>query len=163
MGPIAKWLALRTATSAPPVSAGFNFLNDGRFLVNNWFRHRIYYLLERLRQVNIITSQPAKDEQRKHSVRATRCIHELSVGVAVGVPPAVEPWRPARRNRRHLHSIAWIISSPVQAARRTPSTAGGTPTATPPTTREWTGMSRPQIIEWQNKPPYGFLICKTIG
>jgi hypothetical protein len=37
---IAKRLALRPAAGAPPILTWFDFLNDGRFLGNDWFAHK---------------------------------------------------------------------------------------------------------------------------
>jgi hypothetical protein len=54
----------------------------------------------------------------------------LKLLVAVGVPPAVEPVRLARRTQRGTANDS-EVRDPLRAARRTPFTAGGTPAATP--------------------------------
>ena len=38
---IAEWLALRTSARAPPIGAGFDFLDDGTFLEDGWFVHNL--------------------------------------------------------------------------------------------------------------------------
>ena len=39
MGAVTEGLAFRSTTSAPPISAGLDFLNDGSSLEDNGFRH----------------------------------------------------------------------------------------------------------------------------
>ena len=39
VGTIAKWLALRASTRAPPVGARFHFLHNWTLLENDWFAH----------------------------------------------------------------------------------------------------------------------------
>jgi hypothetical protein len=41
---VAERLAFGLAAAAPVISAGFNFLNNGRFLRNFWFAHKLLFL-----------------------------------------------------------------------------------------------------------------------
>lgn len=41
---VAERLAFGLAAAAPVISAGFNFLNNGRFLRNFWFAHKFLFL-----------------------------------------------------------------------------------------------------------------------
>ena len=41
---VAERLAFGLAAAAPIISAGFNFLNNGRFLRNFWFAHKFLFL-----------------------------------------------------------------------------------------------------------------------
>ena len=44
MRAVAERLAFGLAAAAPVISVGFNFLNNGRFLRNFWFAHKLLFL-----------------------------------------------------------------------------------------------------------------------
>jgi len=54
----------------------------------------------------------------------------VTTAVAAGVPPAVEPWRPARRKESHTSPSRWNMGALIRAAGCQPTQAGATPAAT---------------------------------
>jgi len=127
VGPVAKRLCPGTAARAPPECAGPALLDERRFLGDNWLVHNA---------LSITLPLPTGN--------SFRVICPLPQGrsevVAAGVPPAVEPWRPAPADGRvgTVEGPAGFVSASTfgrqrRAAGRAPATSGKLPDATKPT------------------------------